>query len=454
MKLKVTLQKRQLMQAVFLLFLFALYFLYAVLLPFDTAPDERMRFQIPQFIFEHGYLPHGGDPYIRDSIWGISYAFTPILPYMFGSVFMKIASLFTTDGFALVVAARMVSVVCGVVTGFFCIKLSGLLFHKPRYRRMFVVLCSLLPSYVVICASVNCDSMAVMSSAMMLYAWTHGLSSKWSIKSCVILAIGVSFCALSYYNAYGFILCSVVLFLLSFLLLHKPQNRIEWKKLCIRAGIIIAIVLALTAWWFIRNAVLYHGDFLGLRTSDEYAQMYAQDKFKPSLRETPANVGVTLRFMLMNMRWLQSSLLTFIAMLGYSKLLPHFGVGYFLYLVFFAVCFIGFCFSLRHTKRMLKRPAQRGKFLFFIMAVVCVMIPILLSLIYSYYSDFQAQGRYLLPCLVPVMCLAVAGLGDLLERLIKNEKVKQWIARIVCTAYAISPIYILAFILFPTYHLS
>lgn len=454
MKLKGMFQKRLVVQTAFLLFLFVLYFLFAVLLPFNTAPDERMRFQIPQFIFENGFLPHGGDPSLRDPIWGISYAFTPILPYIFGAAFMKIVSWFTTDSFSLLVAARMVSVICGVVTGFFCIKLSKCLFHRPRYRWMFVILCTLLPGFVFACSFVNCDSMAIMSSAIILYAWARGLSSKWNIKSCVTLAVGISFCALSYYNAYGFILCSVILFLVSFLLLYKNQNRVNWAKLFNRTGLIIGIVLVLIAWWFIRNAVLYHGDLLGMRTSNEYAQMYAQNDYKPSMHTTPASEGVTLRFMLMNMHWLSSSLLTFIATLGYSKLLPNFSAGYFLYLFFFAVCLIGFFFSLRHTKHMLKQPGQRGKLLFSSMAVVCVIIPILLSLIYSYFTDFQAQGRYLLPCLVPVMYLAVAGFGDLLERLVKNNTAKRWVVSILCTVYAISPIYILAFIIFPTYHLN
>ena len=52
---------------------------WAHLLPLDAGPDEKMRYDIPMYIYEHGKLPHGGDPSIRNPIWGTSYAFLPIL---------------------------------------------------------------------------------------------------------------------------------------------------------------------------------------------------------------------------------------------------------------------------------------------------------------------------------------------------------------------------------------
>lgn len=48
---------------------------------------------------------------------GVSYGFTPILPQIISAGFMKIAGLFTADEFALLMAARMVSVLCATATG-------------------------------------------------------------------------------------------------------------------------------------------------------------------------------------------------------------------------------------------------------------------------------------------------------------------------------------------------
>ena len=115
-----TVKKEYLLTSGILVLLFGFYLLWAVTQPFNSAPDEYMRYQIPEFIYQHGTLPNGGDPSIRNPIWGISYAFTPILSYIISAGFMKMTSLFTTDPFALLMSARMVSILCCVGFAFFC----------------------------------------------------------------------------------------------------------------------------------------------------------------------------------------------------------------------------------------------------------------------------------------------------------------------------------------------
>ena len=96
-----TVKKEYLLTSGILVLLFGFYVVWAVTQPYNSAPDEYMRYQIPEFIYQHGALPHGGDPSIRNPIWGISYGFTPILSYIISAGFMKVTSLFTTDPFAL-----------------------------------------------------------------------------------------------------------------------------------------------------------------------------------------------------------------------------------------------------------------------------------------------------------------------------------------------------------------
>ena len=45
--------------------------------------------------------------------------------------------------------------------------------------------------------------------------------------------------------------------------------------------------------------------------------------------------------------------------------------------------------------------------------IFCMILPILLSIIYSYSSDYQPQGRYLLPMLVPLCFYCVRGMEKL-----------------------------------------
>lgn len=64
------------------------------------------------------------------------------------------------------------------------------------------------------------------------------------------------FCTLTYYNAYGYILCSIILCLISVIL-----NKMKTKQI-IQKVLIVAIMAFLVAgWWFIRNAIIYNGDF-------------------------------------------------------------------------------------------------------------------------------------------------------------------------------------------------
>ena len=47
--------------------------------------------------------------------------------------------------------------------------------------------------------------------------------------------------------------------------------------------------------------------------------------------------------------------------------------------------------------------------------VVAMIIPICLALSYSYSSDFQPQGRYYLPMLLPFAFILVAGMNKLID---------------------------------------
>lgn len=97
--------------ALFVIYIFILCFSVAVSTKFNSAPDEAMKYDVCKYVCDNLKLPHGGDESIREKSYGISYAFTPILAYMFSALFMRITMFFTQNEFALVAAARMISVV-------------------------------------------------------------------------------------------------------------------------------------------------------------------------------------------------------------------------------------------------------------------------------------------------------------------------------------------------------
>ena len=120
----------------------------AVIQPSNSAPDEKMKMDICKYIADNNKLPHGGDEAVLDPSWGISYGFTPITPYIFGGLFIKIASNFTQDIHAYYVAARLVTVICYGIFILFNIKIARELFKNKYYRFLFIGLTSLLPQMI------------------------------------------------------------------------------------------------------------------------------------------------------------------------------------------------------------------------------------------------------------------------------------------------------------------
>ena len=108
----------------FLTAVFLLLVIWAAILPFDQAADERMRYNVVDYIVRHNALPHGDDPELRNEVWGISYAFNPILSYMVSALFVKVVKLFTDSFDVILFAARFVNVLLGTGTAYFVMKLG------------------------------------------------------------------------------------------------------------------------------------------------------------------------------------------------------------------------------------------------------------------------------------------------------------------------------------------
>ena len=53
-------------EILFFLFLFCLYFMWARIQPLNASPDEKMRYQVAEYIYQNWSLPRGDDPAIRD----------------------------------------------------------------------------------------------------------------------------------------------------------------------------------------------------------------------------------------------------------------------------------------------------------------------------------------------------------------------------------------------------
>lgn len=433
---------------VFLALVFLFYFFWSLAQPPFAAPDEAMRYQIPQFIFHNGYLPHGAEEAIRNPQWGISYGFAPYFSQIIGVAFMKIAGLFTGDSYILFMAARLVNVIFATLTVWVCFKIAAHLFRQETYRWLFVILVAFLPQFVFLGTYINNDMMAIFSTSLIILAWATGLKEKWPLRSCVILGIGMGLCALSYYNAYGFLLLSAILFFVSNLLMDKRhfREREFRRKIYVVAGVFLAIA----AWWFIRNYMIYDGDILGFATTERYQEMYASDALKPSLAQTMERQRVSLSNMLFSKGWLKITYLSMIGCFGSMDIWLPIWV-YIVYTVIFAVGFAGCLASLIAFVKSENTAEKKKKWLLGICMAFAIVIPVLLSMYYSYASDYQPQGRYVLSCLLPLMFFVTAGIKTILDKLCKNRKTATVLVAVLATAIIAITLYCCFGVFLPAY---
>lgn len=431
--------KEKYIKIALILLVFMMTLTWATIQPNNEGPDEGMKMDICQYIANHGKLPHGGEEEIRNPIWGISYGFTPILSYIIGGLFVKIASNFTSDIHILYIVARLVSVLCITAMSIVNIKIGEKLFKNKYYKWFFIVLTSALPQIIFIGSYINNDSLALLSISIIIYAWLNGLENKWNIKICIIFSIGLALCALSYYNAYGYILTSVILFIASYFINKNENNKFDFKNMFKKGIIIAGITFLLCGWWFIRNAVIYKGDFLGLSTEEEYSEQYAMEEFKPTNRKTPQNTNMGLFNMLFKKGWVIVTLKSFVGVFG-TMIITMGTKFYLLYFGVFAIGIIGYIsrfYKLKHIKE------DKNKSLLEIIFGINIVIPIGLSIYYSYCNDFQPQGRYIMPMLIPFMYFVVLGLENILDKFIKNKKAKKVVQILIIIIGILLPIHCL-----------
>ncbi len=411
-------KNKKIILAIFLFGLFCYYLIWTISQPYNTCPDEGMKWDICKYISEHNLIPDGRDENIRNPMWGISYAFQPILTYMIGAVFVKIASIFTTNQFALVVSARLVSTISMTLAIYFVIKIADKLFKdKGKYKYLFITIIAFQPITAFLASYINNDSTAILATAMIIYLWILGLESNWKTKYCVLLGLAIGFCALTYYNAYGYILCSVIICLISTI-----SNKIKVKDIAKKAIIVSLVAFAVAGWWFIRNAIIYDGDILGTRTQNEYGDKYAMEEYKPSTRKTPQNKGESIWNMLYDEGWIKTVARSFVGIFGYQTIAMSNKI-YYSYFLIWLIGGIG-CI-LKFKDLFIYKQKEKNKYLLNYIFVISIIIPIALSIIYSYTSDFQPQGRYIMGIIVPFTYFLVSGIEAVLERFVKSQKIKK-----------------------------
>lgn len=399
---------------------FALYLVIGMSLllkqPFGNPPDEYNRYLIPEYIVEHGTLPNGFDEEIRIGGYGFSYGFQPILPYMLQGYTMRAVSVFTNSETALLYTGRGVNLLLGAIMAWVVLRLSREWFRDRRFGWLFAFLVTFLPQSIFLHTYINTDSCCMLSIAVMLYGLTLGLQKGFTGKTNVILSLGIILCALSYYNAYGYILSCILLFTASFLYVAQNDKLQFDTKSFFKKGLFIScIVLAGIGWWFLRSAILYNGDFLGLDTRHYCATLYAIPEFHPDTMITWKSQGYSLWDMITTSDFWTLSTMSFIGAYGCMTITTSIWVYRFYKLLFYGG--LAFCILLpvkvtENASELFSRRKGLSRF-YHANMIFCMVMPLLLSLYYSYATDYQPQGRYLMPALIPFCYYTIRGFEKL-----------------------------------------
>ncbi len=441
------------------------------------GPDESMRYDVAKYLYENpGSLPHGDEKEILNKTWGISYAFYPILSYMVSAVFMWIAGLFSTSQDVLLHAARLADVLFITGAAWFVIQAGKRLFDREK-ALLFSCLVLFLPGFLFIGTYVNTDSLALFAAAMILYAWARYLQEGWTWKNCILLAVGMGVCFLSYYNAYGWILWSFFFFCFTVLFCGQGSAKERWKFLFSRGLVIAGITVALCGWWFVRNYFLYDGDILGRNASTLCAEKYAKAGYKPSQHITPAKQGWGIKEFLLYQNpgwrhnWVMTVLVSFIGVFGTFDIYMNETVSK-VYILFLLIGCAGVLFMLREfywkkrsvlverttvgntrvkVKTVRTSIEWNKKGLFHLAMAAALVTPVILFIIYAYYNDNQAQGRYIISAVYPLMYFVVCGYSKLLERFVKNRTLHVWFYRIGALIWCLGGILTYFLVILPNY---
>ena len=401
----------------------------ALLLPVDQCPDEAGRRFLSNWIVEHRELPTGDElgtmimswedasaeaprivPGAEYQGWGFSYALRPFLSSMVGALFQMLTACFTDSPRMLLAASRMCSVLPVTLCCFFCLRMGHRLFERRSSAVLLPVLVCFLPQVMFLGMYQNNDSLSLCAVSMMLYYLVEGYDSKWTVKSCIGLAVSFSLGLLSYYSIYGWILMGAVFCILA--VSTDPAIHGKGRLILKRGLLIFGICLFLAGWFFVRNAWLHNGDFLGIDSEAVSRSRMEALGYRLFNYVRYRDEGVSIpAFLLMNrFWWLRMTLMSFVGVFGYMNImLPS--VLYFLYALVIAGGMVLFAVSLSR-----QRLARRDRLMMLLLLSTSV-ITFLLHFWQSYARDLQPQGRYIITLVLPLGYMLAYGLDKFPKRI-------------------------------------
>lgn len=383
---------------------FLLYLIWSIIIPFDKAPDEFQRFDVVNFIYKYHTLPIAGDPRLVYGPYGVTYASTPYLPYIISAI-LSILIKGIGVGTQVYIIARLLSVLSGVGTVYFSFLIGRKLFKDSHLKYVFPAILAFIPEFTFVNSYVNQDAFMIFLSSITIYLWFEGIERNWEYKTVIKVGLVSGLILLSYLNGYLMILSTLIIVLITYN--YKDKKFINKLFLC------LIVMIFVSAWWFIRNSILYNGDFLGLTHTRILAEKLAIPELKPSLRNTLNKQGIGYTAIIFKTNWLISSFQSYWAVFGYMDVvLPsqyYFGI-----LIINILSFMGLSYLIINNFKS-RLISKKDNYIYFTLILISIM-SIILSLYYSIYNDYQPQGRYLYPGLISFVILLIKGIDVIVPK--------------------------------------
>ncbi|MBI3963163.1 MAG: hypothetical protein HY335_10435 [Deinococcus sp.] len=380
--------------------------LWSAVLPFNSGNDENLHLETARFIGEHGRLPvfgPGKDAYAYfDQELGVarsSYALHPSLPYILGGFLIRLVP--TRTDADILHAARLLSVAAAVATVLFASLTAQVLFpHHLLLRLAVPVLVAFQPQFTYITGYVNNDAFATAAASLVVWLTVRRLlavpGEDW--MGTVSLGVALGVVILSKFNVYPIMPFAVLGY-------GWSRRRQLWPMLR-GLALVGLLALAVGGWWPLRNALLYHGDWLAMETSR--TAWLAVDPAYQSYAEKGFGIGSVG---LLGIWWIET-FDTFWAAFGPGG--RHVTLGRVFYLGFALIVLSslqGLGRLLSQLPEKLKRRADQPRAIVFLGLALFTTGLLLLSLVNSFVNDYQPQGRYLFPALVPISILLAVGIA-------------------------------------------
>ena len=369
----------------------------------DGGPDENMRALLPQCMIQGNLLPSGYDKCAIYNVGNWSYAFYPQFAGAYVSaVFMSIAKVLGLGNSAILVSGRLASVLFSGVALLFISKTIERIFRNHPQRNMLaalaIVFLGFWPQYAFLSSYINNDIVALAGVSILIFSLVSGISDGWGIGNCCALSTGVVITSLGYWNAYGYILVSVLVFLITVLRQNRNHIGLAWRYIATAALPAALVVLP----FFVMNIIRY-GDVLGTGPFKAQYQLWLDNG--GTVLQHPWTGG--LRALFLDTDFVHDSLQSFIGNLGYTAIPLPFSV----FIIYIGLLFTGFGLFIAAYPKYSGNSETR------LLVGGTLLAGIVTTLLFIYYvvsTDFQSQGRYVIYNLIPLIIMLLVGIGNAL----------------------------------------